>query len=53
METGRNGVGTEVRLEPGKMLVLGQSGYGGPVISAFGDHDPKEVTLYYVLTSDL
>lgn len=49
-----NHVQSQVMLEPGQFLVLGQSGYSRDRDNPFPDRRPDELlTLYYVMTADL
>jgi hypothetical protein len=45
---------SQVMLEPGQFLVMGQAGFGGDPTVAFPDAAPEELlTLYYVMSADL
>jgi hypothetical protein len=47
-------ISTQVKLQPGQFLVLGQSGYSGDVPTPLAHGaEPEELTLYYVIASDL
>ena len=45
---------SQVMLEPGQFLVMGQAGFGGDPTVAFPDAAPEELlTPYYVMSADL
>ncbi len=51
---GRHQLRSQIALESGQFLVLGQSGFGSWKLEPFGrDEDSSDATLYYVITSNL
>jgi hypothetical protein len=51
---GRHQLRSQIALERGQFLVLGQSGFGSRKLEPFGrDEDTSDATLYYVMTSNL
>ncbi len=50
----KHGIRTRVRLEPGRFVILSQTGYEGDALSALGEFDQSdELMLYYVVSSEI
>jgi hypothetical protein len=47
-----NAISTQIRIEPGQFLVLGQTGVSGKIPTPWQD-EPEQVSLYYVIASDV